>query len=101
MSITTLSSILIFTFTLPVLRPTSDPTPLSAPAPISAEIELGDMRASAARNIEPLSDQLRAELVDAADESLADMRAGTAPSDREWGWIGVGAIAAVLLIVLL
>jgi len=101
MNIAALSPLLIFSFTLPAIDTSIDTSAPTSPAPICAEFDLGGMRAGAARIDEPLGDFLRAELVSAANVSLEDMRAGSAPTDGDWGWIAIGAIAAVVLIVLL
>lgn len=101
MNIAALSPFLIFSFTLPAFDTTTETSLPTSPAPIQAEFDLGGMRAGASWNNEPLSDFLRAELVSASNVSLEDMRAGSAPTDEEWTWIAVGAVAIVLLIVLL
>lgn len=100
MNIVALSPLVAFALTVPSFD-ASSVAPLSSPTPVVAQVELSDMRAGAARVVAPLADSMRAELLGAHDSSLADMRAGSSPTDEEWTWIGIGAVAVVLLIVLL
>lgn len=63
---------------------------------------LATMRAGLVATPATLAPHERDRLGAAQDQSstLADMRAGAAPTDKEWGWIAIGA-AVVLLIILL
>jgi len=67
-----------------------------------ADPSLGSLRAGRVDAPAPFGPQERAELSSAQERStsLAALRGG-APSNSEWGWIAVGAVAVIVLIVLL